>query len=604
MTRDFELNDEQQQLRDAQEKRVLGVAGPGTGKTTVFVRRVCKEIRENADSDKAVCALTFTNSATDVIRQRLAETGHTACFPNFLGTIDTFLLQHVVQPFAPVAGIVPDGGVRLLAGDQETHLHQPKCRVNEGHTKASVYKFTFCGGRLEQPVFDVSLQGRRPKRVETVWLCKKALETKLREVWEKHGLMTHSDCAYVAARLLKDDDWRDRIAAGFGARFSNLLIDEVQDIGTFRLKALLNLAELSDVDVFLVGDPDQAIYQFRGATPSQISDLVEERNFVSYPVPKTYRFGQSICEASEAFSTQEDRTLRPDEPEPEDRAEMHYHNWRPSEETPFNELLEWLNDELGEDEDAAVLARKNNTLDYIRYGRERGTTKGITPFNRHGIDLFADAVVQIRAGQPAAGRGKLTSAVSHYVFGQANPSDRELGEAGFDRAKWRMKVWKIGLKLAEFDQSDTWDDWHAELQAQLQRLKDQFPEELQEDKSLGSQLARHTKDGRDRHEDCTIQQETFEGESDWPEATEFLSVHAAKGQQFDVVAYVAPIGHHNRRKAPTAWSDTSNLEDQCVAYVACSRAKRALRVFVHERYRGEMEDECGGIVAAFEEVQD
>jgi DNA helicase-2/ATP-dependent DNA helicase PcrA len=602
MSNEFELNEEQQKLLKAPEKRVLGVAGPGTGKTIVFVHRVCKEIRQNAGRDKAVCALTFTNAATDVIRNRLTKTGHSAEFPNFLGTIDTFLLQHIVQPYAAAAGWVPKGGVRLLAGDQETQLHQPECRLDEHHNKTSIYKFCFCGGSLDEPIFHVRTKQGRSVRLDSGQYRDEALRTKEKDVWEKHGLMTHSDCAYVAARLLTEGEWRHRIAAGFGARFSSLLIDEAQDIGTFRLKALLDLAERSNVDVFLVGDPDQAIYQFRGATPSQLNGLKQQRHFDEYPIPKTYRFGQSICDASEAFSTQSIRTLEPKDPDTEDQAELYYHDWRPSEDGAFDALLEWLNREVQENESAAVLARKNKTLDYIRYGRDLGETKNITPFERHGINLFADAIVLIRAGQPAAGRDKLTSAVSHYVLGQANPSHETLANAGLDRTGWRAWVWKIGLALSEFGQENTWNDWHSELRERLQNLKDQFPKDLQEQKRLSSQFARHIKDGRSRDEPCTIRQVTFDEERNWPAGTNFLSVHAAKGQEFNVVAYVAPIGVHNSRKAPTAWSESTDLEDLCVAYVACSRAKRALRVFVHDDYRGEMEEKCGQIVEAFEVV--
>ena len=62
------------------------------------------------------------------------------------------------------------------------------------------------------------------------------------------------------------------------AKFPWILIDEYQDLGKPLHEMILSLFEYTDIRLFAVGDPDQSIYSFSGATPKYLLELCNKHN--------------------------------------------------------------------------------------------------------------------------------------------------------------------------------------------------------------------------------------------------------------------------------------------------------------------------------------
>src|SRR5690349_16347303 len=88
----------------------LVAAGPGSGKTQVFVEALRRELTDWTSSRNGIAAVSFTNVAHKIISERL---GGVPPAPHFVGTLDAFLLRFVVHPFAKLVGAHPNG-VRLV----------------------------------------------------------------------------------------------------------------------------------------------------------------------------------------------------------------------------------------------------------------------------------------------------------------------------------------------------------------------------------------------------------------------------------------------------------------------------------------------------------
>ena len=85
--------------------------------------------------------------------------------------------------------------------------------------------------------------------------------------WKQSGLLTHSDAALWASKILSHETLGAIVRAEIVRRFPLIIVDELQDTGYFLGKCIRYLLDEAKARGVLVGDPDQAIYEFNGARP-------------------------------------------------------------------------------------------------------------------------------------------------------------------------------------------------------------------------------------------------------------------------------------------------------------------------------------------------
>lgn len=114
------------------------------------------------------------------------------------------------------------------------------------------------------------------------------------------SIFTLEDQKYVALRDIEDQIAKARFPSG-GSKFSDVLIDEFQDISPLDLHLIRAIAELHRARIVIVGDDDQAIFEWRGASPSYI--LQPERwfgsKFETFVLEKNYRCPKNIVLAAD-----------------------------------------------------------------------------------------------------------------------------------------------------------------------------------------------------------------------------------------------------------------------------------------------------------------
>ena len=272
---------------------MLVVAGAGTGKTTVLTQRIARLLREGHAKPHEIIAITYTkNSAHDLVR-RLAEA--------WLGSNDPAAVQQVqrsvkVGTFHAYcyhllckAGrrfeLIDDDDLYVLLrrNIEELQLEHFITAGNLGKFLGDLLKFfRRCSDELRGPddydryVADLVSGKEPPPRVcsskqemsdgDAILRCQeiarvfRMVENNLAAA----NMGTYGDVITRALGLLEDaanPQWLQR--ARQGARF--ILIDEFQDSNVAQIKLAKRLAG-EEANVFAVGDPDQAIYRFRGAT--------------------------------------------------------------------------------------------------------------------------------------------------------------------------------------------------------------------------------------------------------------------------------------------------------------------------------------------------
>ncbi len=110
---------------------------------------------------------------------------------------------------------------------------------------------------------------------------------------EEQGIRLLADLIHEPVQALLQDE---RLAQRFRNHFDHLMIDEYQDVNEAQQQLIRCIAG-SRAEVMVVGDPDQCVYQWRGARPEYLVRRFQE-DFpaaVSYTLPHTFRFGHTVA---------------------------------------------------------------------------------------------------------------------------------------------------------------------------------------------------------------------------------------------------------------------------------------------------------------------
>ncbi|MBV9574888.1 MAG: ATP-dependent helicase [Acidobacteriales bacterium] len=262
---------------------MLVTAGAGTGKTTVLTHRIARLVRESYARPEQILALTYTvNSAQkmrDAVRDKLRGVDlsglHTSTFHDYCNS----LLRKSGKGFE----VVDDKELWVFLRRQIRELKLNYfCRAaNVGeflddllnfHRRCqdelvSPEKYAAYVEQLKRGEVPVSRVGKDCDDLDEETLAGRCEEiahvfTTVEKMLREEGLGTFGHMIVRAHDLLYSDK---KVLEGERSRFRFILIDEFQDANFAQIRILQQLAG-PDRNVFAVGDPDQAIYKFRGAS--------------------------------------------------------------------------------------------------------------------------------------------------------------------------------------------------------------------------------------------------------------------------------------------------------------------------------------------------
>jgi DNA helicase II / ATP-dependent DNA helicase PcrA len=282
------LSDQQKLVVDADGNFLL-LACPGSGKTRSAAERTAKLIRTSGIT-VAVCS--YTNVGAERIGSVL-ETGLGIVLPNkhFLGTIHKFLLRYVVNPFAHLLGA--QRGPYILEGGT-----WPQVRVHSDNAQRigiDCFRRSVDGGLIvtDQPR---SVQGTSDSIVASVG------EEVLRRkgaIFRQSGFLTADDAMWIALRLLRENP---EVSAAVAARFDEILLDEAQDTSELQLACLDVLHATQQLSsLVLVGDLEQSIFSFQGASAARCQALANDRGLAVLHLTENHRSSQRLCDVAVNF---------------------------------------------------------------------------------------------------------------------------------------------------------------------------------------------------------------------------------------------------------------------------------------------------------------
>ncbi len=284
------LNPQQRQAVTAGAGPVLVLAGPGSGKTRVLTQRVAYLIAYEGIRPYQMLAVTFTNKAAREMGNRVRDMlGELAADGLWLGTFHAIcarLLRREAEhlPFDERFVIYDDDDQQRLvkAAVRDLNLDEKTYRPQSVHGAISRAK-----NELIFPE-DYPVQTYRDEVVKRIY-------KHYQELLKQNNAVDFDDLLLWTAHLLSEFP---AVREKYAQRFHYVLVDEFQDTNFAQYVLLKHLASVHN-NIFVVGDPDQSVYRWRGADYRNVQRF--EQDFPdchTILLEQNYRSKQIILDAA------------------------------------------------------------------------------------------------------------------------------------------------------------------------------------------------------------------------------------------------------------------------------------------------------------------
>jgi uncharacterized protein (TIGR00375 family) len=284
-----ELSPEQQQVVRTDQAVLRVIAGPGTGKTRTLVERIAYLIREGGADPATITAVTFTNKAAAEIKARVERL--------LAGITDLKQLQ--IGTFHSLAW-------RILNSDPDGPPAQLLDRPAAENLLQEVLQETQISLALREAIRQLGLVKNKylwedPLRIDpTLLRLYRAYQQKLAffQRWDFDDILVKAVELWDAA-----PEW----LKPYRRRFTHLLVDEFQDVNPLQYQLVSRWAKDSR-SLMVIGDPNQAIYGFRGSDSHFFADFQRDlAEAVSMRLTQNYRSTATVIAAANSLIAPEFR---------------------------------------------------------------------------------------------------------------------------------------------------------------------------------------------------------------------------------------------------------------------------------------------------------
>lgn len=285
-----ELNEPQQQAVIHANGPVLVIAGAGSGKTRVITARIAYLIIEKNVAPSSIVALTFTNKAALEMKERIGKfLGHSPELP-FVGTFHSYCVRLLKQN----QELLEDPFFSILDEDDQKKIISGILTRNGLEKQISARNASYTISQIKNKLHNPDANVQDMFTLPFMYDVYRAYEDEKKA----SRALDFDDLLLVALRLFKKNR---TFKAQFQERIRHILVDEYQDTNLVQHALLKQMARRNDelvVDsICAVGDEDQSIYSWRGATIANMLNF--QKDFPGTKIIKieqNYRSVQSILD--------------------------------------------------------------------------------------------------------------------------------------------------------------------------------------------------------------------------------------------------------------------------------------------------------------------
>lgn len=583
------LNPEQKKAVETTEGPVLVLSGAGTGKTRVLVTRVAHILTAGLAAPWQILALTFTNKAANEMKYRIADMlakmpGNFFARDLWCGTFHSVCLR-ILRVNAARAGLRPDF-IIFGEDDQKSVLKTVFANMGAGSKEMDA-------GEWVEKISNIKDRGRM-ENLDIGARAKQVLDEYNAEL-RRQGALDFGDIILLTLELFENaPDIREKYAG----QFKYIMVDEFQDTNNAQMQFLKSLTrDNPHPNICCVGDDDQSIYSWRGAEIKNILDF--DKTFPGAQIIRletNYRSTANILGAANSLIRHNDGRLGKDLRPADEKAvgdpvyvltvPSNYDEARLVADT----VARYAN---GKYSDFAVLIRSGSlsrgfeeefAAAHIPY-RLVGTTKfydrmeirDVIAYIRllaHPEDdvSFARVITRPRRGFGASAIAKMRAAGGSLFNGlrmagfggkQGVAANEFLSTFDFDWQQMRPKD-AVTKLLEDSGYMKFWrESKEAEAEERLSNIRDLLTNVIPNYDTLPEFL---------EHAALMTTDENDSEKSDDTQAVNIMTIHAAKGLEFDTV--FLPAWEDGIFPNEKSIKEGGMEEERRLAYVALTRAQR------------------------------
>lgn len=272
---------------------LLVLAGAGSGKTRVLTRRIVHLVTHYKIPVESILAVTFTNKAAGEMKHRLVDLLGESAKRLWVSTFHSASLR-ILRYHAEKLGYKREFGI-YDDQDQKILVRGIMKDLGLSDKQFKPVQFLSAIDRAKNARLTPELFAQQAKSHEAQ--IQAEVYTQYQQALMECNAMDFGDLLLNALRLF---DLAPNVLAAYQQQLAFLLVDEFQDTNMVQYEFVKRLAAPQN-NIFVVGDDDQSIYAFRGATVRNILDF--EKDYPASKVVKleqNYRSTEAILEASHA----------------------------------------------------------------------------------------------------------------------------------------------------------------------------------------------------------------------------------------------------------------------------------------------------------------
>ena len=515
---------------------------------------------------QGVAVLSFTNVASEEIENQVKELmpdGFIVDYPHYVGTLDSFINQFILLRF----------GYLLLESSQRPTIAfkdlyslpfrfwRRECHSNGCVEGISDFRWDMNGNLLRNKT-PVDCSGGKygtPCHQYKNMLLKK-------------GLVFQSEVSGIAYWLLRD---YPQIAKAIAARFPIIILDEAQDTSIEQM-AIIDLINKANIEsIFLVGDPDQSIYEWRDATPECFMEKMNCENWKTLSLTANFRSSQYICDATHTFA----KSLEKKQPSVSKGIFSDF-GQKPILLLYDGKIEECKNELHGKFialcEDNEIEVNPSNVAVVTR-SKVYSDTDIAGLWKSKEVEFLSQASYEWHRGS----RKKAYDACEKALFSLIIKDYKDIGvsiesdiEEIMSYQAWRMMVIEVLINLPDANQ--TLEYWISETKKKLTTLLVKIGTETRSDLTIADAIKIKTRDKATPHFKTIPLKNFFEKKS----KTQYTlsSIHGVKGETYDALMLIVE-SKSGKTLTPTFLNDGEiDHELMRIAYVAMTRPRKLLLV--------------------------
>lgn len=561
------LSDEQKEFLKSSGKVVLS-ACPGSGKTHVVAQMMIDKMKNWNNPHQGIAVLSFTNIASKEITEqtmKLIPGGFEIRYPHYVGTLDSFINNFIVLRFGYLLLSSMRRPTILMSEDLSKKRNWPQICHKQGCVNSFLDFRWGSDGNLYKRNKLVMCEYNKSQKKLPCFLLKRNLS--------KKGLFFQGDVPALAYFLFNR---YPHIIDVITKRFPIIILDEAQDTSKEQMAVLDSLSSGSMQSIYLVGDADQSIYEWRDATPECFIEKIKDPTWNDLYLTENFRSSQLICNATKSFS-------------------MMFHHKVPSiakgEYSSFTQkpvliIYDHQNKELAKEAllnrffslcekcDISVSPESTAIVTRSRVNKE---TNIVNLWKSIEIEFFAQSAYEFQKGSRKKAYDLCEKSVFSLCIGELETIVGSINteiESKIPYTLWRHKILRFLTNLPSIDLPI--GEWVKSLSTTLEELLSNVGLSIRKDKPIIKIIKIKTLDKTNPEFKYIPLEKFFENKNQ--DKYTHSSVHGVKGQTYDALMLVIE-GTKGKTLTPSFLQRGDiNSELMRIAYVAMTRPRKLLVV--------------------------